>query len=120
MLLNILKTLWSSKYTLPIILLVILVVSLVLTFYLTHLKRKVSSLEQEVSSLEEVLGEKEAEILYLKKSLTLVESYNDQKEKVIEDASKKKESIAEGLSEESKDWWNACVPPSVLDSLMCQ
>lgn len=129
--LSVLSNIFSSKAfsiitTIIIVMLIIIVVSTQLQK--KELDQKIEGLYKTIDNKEEAILElgqqikaKDLEIQYLQKGIYIANSYEKEKEKVLEDETDTKVQVLETAmsTEENKDWWNTPIPDDILDLIVC-
>lgn len=128
----ILSKLLSSKalsITALILLIILLVTIGVIQVQKKGLNQKINDLNKTIDNKEETIIElnqqikvKDFEIQYLQKGISIANSYEKEKEKVLEDETTTKVQILETVmsTEENKDWWNTPIPADILDLITCR
>jgi predicted PurR-regulated permease PerM len=128
----ILSKLLSSKalsITALILIIILLVTIGVIQVQKKGLNQKIDDLNKTIDNKEETIIElnqqikvKDFEIQYLQKGISIANSYEKEKEKVLEDETTTKVQILEKVmsTEENKDWWNTPIPADILDLITCR
>lgn len=128
----ILSKLLSSKalsITALILIIILLVTIGVIQVQKKGLNQKIDDLNKTIDNKEETIIElnqqikvKDFEIQYLQKGISIANSYEKEKEKVLEDETTTKVQILETVmsTEENKDWWNTPIPADILDLITCR
>ena len=128
----ILSKLLSSKalsITSLILIIILLVTIGVIQVQKKGLNQKIDDLNKTIDNKEETIIElnqqikvKDFEIQYLQKGISIANSYEKEKEKVLEDETTTKVQILETVmsTEENKDWWNTPIPADILDLITCR
>lgn len=128
----ILSKLLSSKalsITALILIIILLVTIGVIQVQKKGLNQKIDDLNKTIDNKEEIIIElnqqikvKDFEIQYLQKGISIANSYEKEKEKVLEDETTTKVQILEKVmsTEENKDWWNTPIPADILDLITCR
>lgn len=128
----ILSKLFSSKalsITALILIIILLVTIGVIQVQKKGLNQKIDDLNKTIDNKEEIIIElnqqikvKDFEIQYLQKGISIANSYEKEKEKVLEDETTTKVQILEKVmsTEENKDWWNTPIPADILDLITCR
>ena len=86
-----------------------------------ELNKVVDNKEKDIVELSRQVEVKDLEIQYLKKSIIITNSYEKEKEKVLENGTTTKVQVLDSVmsKEENKSWWDTPVPNDVLDFLIC-
>jgi predicted PurR-regulated permease PerM len=128
----ILSKLLSSKaisITALLLIIILLVTIGVIQVQKKGLNQKIDDLNKTIDNKEEIIIElnqqikvKDFEIQYLQKGISIANSYEKEKEKVLEDETTTKVQILEKVmsTEENKDWWNTPIPADILDLITCR
>jgi predicted PurR-regulated permease PerM len=128
----ILSKLFSSKalsITALLLIIILLVTIGVIQVQKKGLNQKIDDLNKTIDNKEEIIIElnqqikvKDFEIQYLQKGISIANSYEKEKEKVLEDETTTKVQILEKVmsTEENKDWWNTPIPADILDLITCR
>lgn len=128
---EILKKILSSKTSIALIVVFVLILGLSLAWYLNtrSLEKKISELQKTVDTqdslivdLEQELESTRFEVQAVQRGLAALEDFNARQKEIRDDEDRTKTKILETVtqSDEAKDWWSSDIPTDLLDALMCQ
>ena len=128
---EILKKILSSKTSIALIVVFVLILGLSLAWYLNtrSLEKKISELQKTVDTqdslivdLEQELESTRFEVQAVQRGLAALEDFNTRQKEIRDDEDRTKTKILETVtqSDEAKDWWSSDIPTDLLDALMCQ
>ena len=128
---EILKKILSSKTSVALIVVFVLILGLSLAWYLNtrSLEKKISELQKTVDTqdslivdLEQELESTRFEVQAVQRGLAALEDFNARQKEIRDDEDRTKTKILETVtkSDEAKDWWSSDIPTDLLDALMCQ
>ncbi len=128
---EILKKILSSKTSISLIVVFVLILGLSLAWYLNtrSLEKKISELQKTVDTkdslivdLEQELESTRFEVQAVQRRLAALEDFNARQKEIRDDEDRTKTKILETVtqSDEAKDWWSSDIPTDLLDALMCQ
>lgn len=128
---EILKKILSSKTSIALIVVFVLILGLSLAWYLNtrSLEKKISELQKTVDTqdslivdLEQELESTRFEVQAVQRGLSALEDFNARQKEIRDDEDRTKTQILDTVtqSDEAKDWWSSDIPTDLLDALMCQ
>lgn len=128
---EILKKILSSKTSVALIVVFVLILGLSLAWYLNtrSLEKKIYELQKTVDTqdslivdLEQELESTRFEVQAVQRGLAALEDFNARQKEIRDDEDRTKTKILETVtqSDEAKDWWSSDIPTDLLDALMCQ